>query len=828
MKKTLVGMTMLSCASLSLYAQTSEQLMSYKAAVEFQENFNRIQRESGMPEMDVPSFEEWLQKSSSFSVRNAEVVSLQSKADRWQKRMETVAPYLRELVPVGEKANDYRARVARAEQIRLRRLADAARINQIIRSRELNAIAAKYGVERIREIQNGHCQVLTGEADGAPVWIDNFDYISAAGIGVDRLWPTNISGLSATSTELDLTGSNITLGMWESYGYVATGHVEFNERVIQMDDPVLPSSHATSVAGTIAAGGEDYNLPGYGVADWARGVAYESTLLAYDTDSFSSELLAAAAGGNGIPSLRVSNHSWGSASAWWRISSMGDYWYNNAWYTWGGAPAWVWTQWEYDHEDRRCGQYLGDQTQGTGCAQIDEFMAEQAPRHLMVCAAGNARSSGPRESDTWFYFDEFDHRYKQLFLSNELDMDWTLGDGAYGFDTVMPPGTAKNPLTVGAVRDVYHFDATGAPQLGYAANSPPSEFYEFSGCGPTDDGRIKPDVVAVGAASSSVRPSYDLVRPTYAPADYTTNQVVYGTSFAAASVTGAFGLILERRGQLFPELDPEVDAWRGSTMKALAIHTADDIWWSGPDYFTGWGLFNAVSAVEQMELDARDGRGSHIKELELAVGMTNSWRVELTGEPFKVTIAWSDPAGTPPSGGIDDPTPMLVNNLDLWVENEDGAEVFLPWVLNPDLTNETDDARIAGATTGYDDCNNVEQVLIAEPDAGTYRIFVAHSGGLIGGETPTNQWVSVLTSGDTLSAPIIDCLEQSPTNGTFLVTFTCDPGAHLMLESSTDLASGNWMANEVLTTENEINSFLVSSMDAVKFWRLRRETGGAE
>lgn len=828
MKKTFVGSIILTCFCMLSLAQTPEQLAAYKAAVQSQENFNKVQREAGMPEMSAPKFEEWLLQSSSVSIRDVDIVSAESKVDQWRKRMEFVAPYLRELVPVGETfRNDYRARVARAEKKRLKYLAAEARDHQAKRDRELDAVAAKYGVERIRDAGTGRRQILTGEADGQPIWIENFDYISAAGIGADRLWPSSVSGLSSTSTGLNLTGTNITLGMWESYGCVATNHIEFGGRVIQKDGAVHLDTHATSVAGTIAAGGEGYNLPGYGVSDWARGVAYESVLHAYDTDSFTSEILAAAAGTNGNPGLRVSNHSWGSSSAWWVNPSLGNYWYNNAWYTWGGAPAWVWTQWKYDKEDRRCGRYLEDQAMGTGCAQIDTFMAEQAPRHLMVCAAGNARASGPETPSTWFCYDEFNHRYERLFLSEEADMDWALGDGNYAQDTVMPPGTAKNPLTVGAVQDVYHFDAQEQLLLGFSTNSPWIELHQFSGCGPTDDGRIKPDVVAVGESYKALR-DFDLVRPTQAPDGYTTNLVTRGTSFAAASVTGGFALTLQRRDQLFPDLDPETDAWRGSTLKALAIHTADDIWLPGPDYFTGWGLYNAVSAVEQVELDALDGRGSHIKELELNVGMTNSWSIELDGSPFKVTAAWSDPSGVPPSGGIDYSTPVLVNNLNLWVENEAGTETFLPWILNPDLANETDAARIANAITGYDDRNNVEQVVIAEPVAGTYRICIAHSGGLPGSVAPTNQWVSILTSGDMLVPPEIKSLEPSPTNNTFLITFSCDPGAHLVLESTTNLVSGSWTKEGPLTTESVTNAILVTSTNSVNFWRLRRETGDME
>jgi hypothetical protein len=150
-----------------------------------------------------------------------------------------------------------------------------------------------------------------------------------------------------------------------------------------------------------------------------------------------------------------------------------------------------------------------------------------------------------------------------------------------------------------------------------------------------------------------------------------------GTSFAAPGATAGLALPLQRRGQLFTNLTFEADAFRGSTLKALAIHTADDVWNAGPDYLTGWGLFNAVSAVRQIELDATDGRGTHIKEIELSVGETNSWPVVLDGSPFKVTAVWTICPAPHHLCMIDDPTPMLVEQHRLWVETEDGAQTFL-------------------------------------------------------------------------------------------------------------------------------------------------------
>lgn len=822
MKKTLAGSIILTCVCMSSLAQTSEQLAAYKATIQSQENFNRVQREAGMPEMAVPTFKEWLKAEEEKASAPAPTVSTAKKEDpkiKWVEKLEKIRPYVREVVPVGEtQPNDHRSIIARKEQEQLREFADQAWAKRNIVNRNLNAIAQKHGVKRRWVRNDGRIEVLAGEADEYPIWVTSHNQIAAAGISADELWPTNSAPWPSSTTGRDLTGTNVVLGMWESGGAVNTNHLEFGGRILQLDDTTPSVDHASGVAGTMAAFGNSVSLPSIPDGAVARGVAFEAFVDARDINDFGSELADASVSSTNYPGLRLSNHSWGISPAW-----DGDYidtfWYQgveydytNSWY--------VWTQDPTLHEDPFCGSYLFDVDDGYGCAQLDGFLSTNAPRHLLIYSAGNDRFFGPAQPVYYFYKNN-----GLWYLVNSPpanDKDWALGDGdTYGFDSVKPPGTTKNVLTVGSVLDVYH-DDNGVSQWGYASNSTIT-LSSFSGCGPTDDGRIKPDVVAVGEADPSVR-SYGIVTPIAGTNNSYTNSYS-GTSFSAPSVTGGLGLCLQRRNQLFPSLNPETSDLRNSSLKGLAIHTADDIFNPGPDYQSGWGLFNAVSAVEQVELDAQHGRGTHIKELELSVAETNSWLVSLDGSPFKVSALWSDLPGTPP-GYVEDPqTPMLVNNIDLWVESENGTQTFLPWVLNPDLQNESESVRNASAITGTDNINNVEQVVINNPTPGRYRIFIAHSGGTAGGQSPTNQWVSILSSGDAPLRPVISKFEKTPAAGQFLLTLDCDPGAYLILESSSDLVSGNWETDGFLTTEAEANMVFSSSSNEVRFWRIRRETG---
>jgi len=823
MKKSMLAWIACTSLCLSAQAQTAEELEKYNAMVASKQSFNEMQRGAGMPEMDVPTLEAWLLAEEEARLASASAIPAEDAETRWEKRLEEILPQLCTLVPIGGKSTSPRAIKAGQEKEHLLRVAAEAYLKQPEIERELNEIAARHGVERREENADGEIRVLAGEFDGYPVWLQSYNQVAAAGISADELWPTNSAPWPSSSTGRNLTGTNVVLGMWEVGGGVNTNHQEFSGRVLQCDIPTSLDDHASGVAGTMAAHGNYVSLSGIPSGEIARGVAFDAYVDAYDVDGFGEETTDASAGTANQPGLRLSNHSWGLTPL-WDVKVVNNYWENGQWHPYG-QPGVVWDAPNSWVEDIRCGMYYPNMADGTGCGQIDGLMSTNAPRHLLVYAAGNNRFWGPGEPVSYFYpYVGYPGYWILVRYPSANDKDWALGDGdTYGFDTVMEPGTAKNVLTVGSVKDVWH-DEGGLVYLGYASNST-INVSDFSNCGPTDDGRIKPDVVAVGEADDAIR-SYGIVTPKAASnSSYTTDYA--GTSFSAPSVTAGIGLCQERRTQLFPDLAPEVDDLLNSSLKAISIHTADDVLNTGPDYLTGWGLFNAVSAVEQVELDAQDGRGTHIKELELSVGETNSWMVYLDGSSFKATIAWSDLPGLPTGYG-DDPTPMLVNNLDLWVENEAGTQTFLPWVLDPDLQQERESVRNTPATTGYDNRNNVEQVAIASPAAGYYTIHVVHAGGVTGGQTPGTQQVSILTSGDAPLSPVIAQFDKTPTNGTFVLSVACDPGAYLMVESTTNLVAGGWQTNGTFTAAGNTNSVFVGSTTDTRFWRIRRETGSGQ
>jgi len=103
----------------------------------------------------------------------------------------------------------------------------------------------------------------------------------------------------------------------------------------------------------------------------------------------------------------------------------------------------------------------------------------------------------------------------------------------------------------------------------------------FSSWGPTDDGRIKPDIVADGVSVYSTLATND-----------SSYGYLNGTSMAAPGASGSLLLLQELSYKLINK------PIRAATVKALAIHTANEAGLNpGPDYKFGWGLLNTSEAA---------------------------------------------------------------------------------------------------------------------------------------------------------------------------------------------------------------------------------------
>ncbi len=477
------------------------------------------------------------------------------------------------------------------------------------------------------------------------------------------------AGWTGGSLGLNLNGQGMIIGEWDG-GAVLGTHQEFTpSRVIQVDGATTVNFHATHVAGTLIGNGTNAN---------AKGMMHQGTLWAHDWTNDQGEMATAALNG-----LRISNHSYGWLTGW---AQNGGSWF---WY--GNTSA-------SQTSDNQFGMY-------NNTAQQWDQVAFNAPNYLIVKSAGNDRGEGPTAGATHFVWSG------SAWVSSTSTRD--RDGGTSGYDCMSYSSVSKNILTVGAVNRI---------ASGYS--SPSSVVMSsFSAWGPTDDGRIKPDIVGAGVGLFSA---------------YTPNNNSYaslsGTSMSGPNVAGSLGLVQQHaqnvRGSML----------RGATLKGLAIHTANEAGAStGPDYVYGWGLLNVVGAVSAINaVPASSG----IFENTLAQGATYQIDVFNDGtKPLEATISWYDPAGpTNASNSFNDRTARLVNDLDLRIIRNSDSNANLPWVLNPD-------APTAAATKGDNIKDNVEKVSILNPSAGWYTVRVTHKGSLTNG----TQAYSLVYTGASLS-----------------------------------------------------------------------------
>lgn len=330
------------------------------------------------------------------------------------------------------------------------------------------------------------------------------------------------------------------------------------------------------------------------------------------------------------------------------------------------------------------------------------------------------------------------------------------------FTVNAPGGTAKNGVTVGNI------------------DNPNNRLRPTSGMGPTQDGRLKPEVVAHGhqVTSTCVPGLTDGTGACGANGYLTTG----GTSMATPAVTGAASLLYERAGAL------GISPFGSSEVRALLAHTATDLgvhpggggafltmaggqWQAfggadGPDFLTGYGRVNAVAARDHLNSGNIAGvlqpSGCPTSVSYPSIPFQNPVAVggpgPVAGCPamvwdvvwyltipaglteMKVTIAWNDVQATAGAN------PALINDIDLMVEAP-GGDYHYPWWLDPACPYRqavrVQSAVFDTATYG-DHRNNLEQVhVVGGLTAGTWRIII-RTDGLASGPQPFSMMVSVI------------------------------------------------------------------------------------
>lgn len=472
-------------------------------------------------------------------------------------------------------------------------------------------------------------------------------------------------------TTWGLTGKGQVVGHADTgldTGDLATMHPDFAGRIRALiargrpDDPSDPNGHGTHTVGT---------LLGNGAASESqfRGIAYEAELVhqsVVDAYGYFTGLpidLCELYGESFALGAHIHSDSWGAS-------------------TYGA----------YDND----------------CRSTDLF-AWDHPEHLAVFAAGN----DGRDSDK---------------------------DGKVDSDNISSPAAAKNVLTVGATESDRPAGSGGYSSYSWGSawysrypalpikndlisySATPTPVYRqgmaaFSSRGPTDDGRIKPDVVAPGTDIISTKSSVGRnVWTAYTP----NSRYCFGggTSMATPFVAGMAALMRQYATERAAITNPSA-----ALLKAMVVggartlapgqygtNTTQEIPFTSPNAVEGWGQPDITGTVHP------EGRMIRLFDrIGPAGGATNTFDVTVTDAdtPLDIALCWMDYPATAGAGVT------RVNDLDLLVIAPDGTPLY------PNDGSERDSL------------NTVETVRVPAAQAGVYQIqvigtSVPYSGGAAG------------------------------------------------------------------------------------------------
>ncbi|MBP7568667.1 MAG: S8 family serine peptidase [Acidobacteria bacterium] len=409
----------------------------------------------------------------------------------------------------------------------------------------------------------------------------------------------------------------------------------------------------------------------------------------------------------------------------------------------------------HGHGTHTAGSILGDGAASTGQFRGVAYEAFLVHQSVMDAGGGlgglpadlydlylQAYTNGARiHSDSWgsavfgAYTD--DSQASDEFMWDHPDVLLVFSAGNEGFDSdangvinpdsIGAPGTAKNMMTVGASENDRAPGSGGyssytygqAWPADYTADPINSDFISesddlvrqglvaFSSRGPTDDGRIKPDLVAPGTDVISCRSQWPGAGTGWGAHPNPKYAFSGGTSMSTPLMAGAAALVrqyyMDRRNWPAPS---------AALVKATLLNGARSLTPGQygtnefreipapprPSFAEGWGQGD----IENTLFPAAPASVLFHDVLALATGGTNLYRLFLESNgTARLTLAWTDYPGTAGSGV------KLVNNLDLLVLGPGGSSYY------------------PNGRTAPDSVNNVEGVDVAAPVSGVYTVRVS-------------------------------------------------------------------------------------------------------
>ncbi|GAB4119777.1 MAG: hypothetical protein Fur005_45280 [Roseiflexaceae bacterium] len=459
----------------------------------------------------------------------------------------------------------------------------------------------------------------------------------------------------------------------------------------------VDSGHGTHVAGSVLSDG-DATGRGRGGAPAARLVfqAIEnyvtiSTIcrnqLGYQNDYYLTGL-------NNLSNVfqqaynagaRVHANSWGSAAA-------GDYTDNSV-----TADTFIWNN--RDMVITFSAGNEGIDANADGVVDNDSIGAPATAKNVITVGASENDRGGNFQCDTSLTYTSRDTTYQNGQTCNSMGGQNLLGTYGQRWGADYP----ANPIAS---------DLTGGNAQQMAA---------FSSRGPTDDGRIKPDIVAPGTwilstysnqyqegYSTTVNPRNSAFQSDGWGMPVSTLYKYFGGTSMSNPIAAGGAVVIRDYYQKAHALNASA-----ALVKATLINSAVDLLDENndgvndndfpiPNVHEGWGRIDLINATDGSAFFADNTAG-------LSTGGTVTYSFTTAGgQPFKVTVVWSDYPSTAAAAT------NLVNNLNVTVTGPGGV-TYRGNVFSGGWSQ-------TGGTA--DSVNNVENVYVQSAAAGTWTVTV--------------------------------------------------------------------------------------------------------